>query len=71
MIQEKTSLGQHLINQTTWFLDSGATVHVTNNAMLLRNGKKTKQFVNVGNGADTQATVTRQVDMVVEEDKKL
>jgi hypothetical protein len=39
--------------------------------MLLRNGKKTKEFVKVGNGADAQATMIGQVDMIVEDDKRL
>jgi hypothetical protein len=71
VIQEKSSLVQTLINRSTWLLDSGATVHVTNDALLLRNGEKVKQFVKVGIGAEAQATMIGQVDMVVEDDKRL
>jgi hypothetical protein len=52
-------------------LDLGATIHVTNDLKMLMNARKTKQFVKVGNGADAEATFVGQVDMIVEDNKRL
>jgi hypothetical protein len=52
-------------------LDSGATIHVTNDLKLLINARKTEQFVKVGNGADAEATFVGQVAMIVEDNKRL
>jgi hypothetical protein len=50
---------QLLLNESkksNWLLDSGATIHVMNDLTLLTNKRTTKQYVKVGNGADSEAT---------------
>jgi hypothetical protein len=65
------SLVQTTANRSNWLLDSGTTIHVTNYPKLLINARKTKQFVKVGNVADAEATFVGQVDMIVEDNKRL
>jgi hypothetical protein len=65
---------QLLLNESkksNWLLDSGATIHVTNDLTLLTNKQTTKQYVKVGNGADAEATYIGQINMIVENDKRL
>jgi hypothetical protein len=71
MDSNECDLVQSTLNKYNWLLDSGATVHVTNNKRLLVNARKTKQFVKVGNGADSEATYIGEVDMIVEDNKRL
>jgi hypothetical protein len=72
-VKERNERGlvKAMLIKSNWLLDSGATVHVTNNKSLLTNTRKTKQFVKVGNGDDAEATYIGQVDMIVQEDKRL
>jgi hypothetical protein len=60
-----------MINKSNCLLDSRASVHVTNSFALLKNAKKTKQAVKVGNGENAQATMIGEVDIIVEGNKRL
>jgi hypothetical protein len=47
----------------SWLLDSGATVHVTNDPSLLIKAKPSKEYVRVGNGEEVKAELVGDVEM--------
>jgi hypothetical protein len=57
---------QHGRTKTTqWLLDSGATVHVTNDSDVLLRARKSNEQVRVGNGEDARAERIGDVEMTV------
>jgi hypothetical protein len=62
---------QHGRTKTTqWLLDSGATVHVTNDSDVLLRARKSNEQVRVGNGEDAKAERIGDVEMIVGENDK-
>jgi hypothetical protein len=56
--------------KTQWLLDSGATVHVTNDADVLLRARKSNEQVRAGNGEDAKAERIGDVEMIVEKNDK-
>jgi hypothetical protein len=54
---------------TQWLLDSGATVHVTNDSDALLRARKSNEQVRVGNGEDAKAERIGDVEMIVGKDE--
>jgi hypothetical protein len=55
---------------TQWLLDSGATVHVTNDSDVLLRARKSNKRVIVGNGEDAKAERIGDVEMIIGENDK-
>jgi hypothetical protein len=55
---------------TQWLLDSGATVHVTNDSDVLLRARKSNKQVRVGNGEDAKAERIGDAEMIVGKDEK-
>jgi hypothetical protein len=55
---------------TQWLLDSGETVHVTNDSDVLLRARKSNEQVRVGNGEDAKAERIGDVEMIVGKDEK-
>jgi hypothetical protein len=71
-LEQLSSFDENEVNATmkrtktdsaSWLLDSGATVHVTNDPNMLMQARPSKEYVRLGNGEEVKAELEGNVEM--------